>query len=143
MSPLEAPVRRVPTQPYESTLYGLEVLGYCAGILRGAREKRGLSRQEVAARLGVHRTTVRAFELAHYWLSMPTVLHYAQIVGVAYVDLWPPDPHAVTPVNPDSVEADILRHLRRWPPGLTESLLAMFEYEHPAPPCPLHNLSQP
>jgi transcriptional regulator with XRE-family HTH domain len=138
----EAPVRRIPTHPYETTLHGLEVLGYCAGRLRDAREHLGLSRTEVARRLGLHRDTIRGFELAHYWLSMPTVLHYAQIVLVPYVDLFPPDPRALTPVSPDSVEAKILQHLRRWPSEMRAALLDMLEYEHPAPPCPLHNLSQ-
>jgi transcriptional regulator with XRE-family HTH domain len=141
MPPPAAPVRRIPTHPYETTLHGLEVLGYCAGRLRDAREQRGLSRTEVARRLGLHRDSIRGFELAHYWLSLPTVLHYAQLVQVPYVALFPPDPHALTPVSPDSVEAKILQHLRRWPPAMTESLLAMLDYEHPAPPCPLHNLA--
>jgi transcriptional regulator with XRE-family HTH domain len=141
MPPLEAPARRIPTQLYTPTLHGLDVLGYCARVLREARESLGLSRPEVAVRLGLHRSSIRSFELAHYWLSMPTVLHYAQIVEVPYVALFPPDPQALTPVNPASVEAKILQHLRRWPPAMTESLLAMFEYEHPAPPCPLRTLA--
>jgi transcriptional regulator with XRE-family HTH domain len=142
MPPPAASVRRVPTQPYETTLHGLEVLGYCAGKLRAARERLGLSRAEVAQRLGLHPDTIRGFELAYYWMGLTTVLHYAQVVEVPYVDLWPPDPRALTPVNPDSTEAKILQHLRQRPPGMTESLLAMLEWEHPAPACPLHTLSQ-
>lgn len=128
-------MRRVPTH--------LEVLRYCARVLREAREQRGLSRQEVAGRLGLHRNSIRGFELAYYWLSLPTVLRYAQLVAVPYGALWPPDPRALPPVMSDSVEAKILQHLRRWPPGMRAALLDMFDYEHPAPSCPLHTLAQP
>lgn len=138
----QATLRPVPTQPYVSTLHGLEVLPYCASVLWHARKALHLSRREVGLRLGLHRDTIRDFEVAHYWLSMPKVLHYAQVVGVPYAALFPPDPTALTPVEAHSVEAKIVQHLRAWPSAMRESLLAMLEYAPPALDCPLHQAPQ-
>jgi transcriptional regulator with XRE-family HTH domain len=129
-----------PPHVYDPTAYGQVVLEYVGRVLRQAREARNLSQQEVADLTGVPATSISQLELGHHWMRVENLLHYAQAVGVAYAALWPPDPTARMPADPQDPLWQGVRQLRRRPTGATEAVAAFLQLDTPTSPCPLHQV---
>jgi transcriptional regulator with XRE-family HTH domain len=54
--------------------------------LRKAREKRGLSQEELAFEAGVHRTYVGGVERAEYNVTVLTLLRFTKALGITLQD---------------------------------------------------------
>ena len=54
--------------------------------LRKAREKRGLSQEELAFEAGVHRTYVGGVERAEYNVTVLTLLRFTKALGITVQD---------------------------------------------------------
>ena len=54
--------------------------------LRRAREKRGLSQEELAFQAGVHRTYVGGVERAEYNVTVLTLLRFTKALGITVQD---------------------------------------------------------
>lgn len=54
--------------------------------LRKAREKRGLSQEELAFEAGVHRTYVGGVERAEYNVTILTLLRFTKALGITVQD---------------------------------------------------------
>jgi transcriptional regulator with XRE-family HTH domain len=135
--------RRIPLQPFSGQSYGIPLLPYCAQLLHAKRDDQGLSCEKLGVLTGIAGNTIAAFERGVNWPTMLHFLHLAEALSVSPEALWPPNPAAQLPADPEHPLCRILQLLRPCPLPMLQSLLVMLENVVPLAPLCYGSVLQP